>query len=98
MDVPRFREDADPIEVIRQLRQVLSKVFHDTNNPLAIVSGNAQYVLELGKTLDLSEDVVGPVRDIEEASERVAEGLRDVSRIREEIDSYLERVDARGTS
>lgn len=98
MDVPRFGADADPLAVIQELRQVLSKVFHDTNNPLAIVSGNAQYLLELGRALDLSDDVIGPVRDIDEASERVAEGLRDVSRIRDEIDTYLMSVDARGTS
>lgn len=98
MDVPHFEADADPVEVIKSLRQILSKIYHDTNNPLSIVSGNAQYVLELGKAMDLGDDVVEPVRDIEEASERVAEGLRDISRIRDEIEGYLQSVESRGTS
>ena len=98
MSLPKFDSDTDPLDVIRMLRQTLSKVYHDTNNPLSIVSGNAQYVLELGKAMDLDEEIVEPVRDIEEASERVAEGLRDISRIRDEIESYLESVDVRGNS
>ena len=98
MDVPQFDADADPIEVIIVLRQTLSKVFHDTNNPLSIVSGNAQYVLELSKALDLDDEVIQPVRDIEEATERVAEGLKDLSRMRDEIDRYLQSVHPRGTS
>lgn len=98
MDVPRFESDVDPVDVIKSLRQILSKVFHDTNNPLSIVSGNAQYVLELGKAMDLDEEVIQPVRDIEEASERVAEYLRDIQRVRDGLDRYLESVDARGTS
>lgn len=98
MPLPTFNPEDDPITVIKVLRETLSRVFHDANNPLSIVSGNAQYVLELGKAMDLDEDVVQPVRDIEEASERVAEGLRDISRVRDEIDSYLKSVGDRGTS
>ncbi len=98
MSTPTFDADTDPLDVIRALRHTLSEVYHDANNPLSIVSGNAQYVLELGKAMDLDEEVVEPVRDIEEASERVAGFLKDISRIRDEIDSYLKSVDARGTS
>lgn len=45
---------------------------HDINNPLSIISGNAQLLLELSRALDLDPDVAKPIRDIEEASQRLA--------------------------
>jgi len=92
---PSFDAETDPVELIRSLGRALSKIYHDTNNPLAIVSGNAQFLLELAKSMGLDEDLVQPMRDIEEASERVAEGLREISRIRDDLQVY---VRSRGTS
>jgi signal transduction histidine kinase len=92
---PAFDPATDPVELIRELGRTLSRIYHDTNNPLAIVSGNAQFLLELAKSMGLDQDLVQPMRDIEEASERVAEGLREISRLREDLQAY---VQARGTS
>lgn len=61
----RSRSDAD-------LQGALSRVTHDINNPLSIISGNAQLLLELAQVLDLDPDVAKPIRDIEEASQRLA--------------------------
>lgn len=97
MDRPRLDEAADPEDAIRILRRALSSIYHDTNNPLSIVSGNAQYFLELSKVMDVDEELVQPVQDIEEASERVAEGLRRLTTLREEIESYLDALAANGT-
>lgn len=54
------------------LQVALSRVTHDINNPLSIISGNAQLLLELAQVLDLDPDVAKPIRDIEEASQRLA--------------------------
>lgn len=93
-----FDASTEPIELIRKLRQILGSIFHDTNNPLAIVSGNAQFLLELGTSMALDDDLIQPMKDIDEASERVADGLRDVSVLRDRIGDYLERHDQNGTS
>ncbi len=97
MENPNIETSTDPEDVIRMLQEVLSSIYHDTNNPLAIVSGNAQYLLELSKVMDLDDDVVQPVRDIEEASERVAEGLRRLTALRDEIAVYLDGRPSDGT-
>ncbi len=93
-----FDASTEPVQAIRTLRRILGKLYHDTNNPLAIVSGNAQFLLELARAMELEDDLVQPMRDIEEASERVAEGLRDISRLRDRLDDYLQLLDAGGTS
>lgn len=54
------------------LQVALNRVTHDINNPLAIISGNAQLLLELARALDLDPDVAKPIQDIEEASQRLA--------------------------
>jgi nitrogen-specific signal transduction histidine kinase len=54
------------------LQLALRRVTHDINNPLSIISGNAQLLIELSKVLDLDPDVAKPIRDIEEASQRLA--------------------------
>ena len=54
------------------LQVALTRVTHDINNPLAIISGNAQLLLELSRALDLDPDVAKPIQDIEEASQRLA--------------------------
>ncbi len=93
-----FDTSTHPVEVIRRVRRVLGRVYHDSNNPLAIVSGNAQFLLELGKSMDLGDDVVQPIRDIDEASERVASGLREIAILRDRIGDYLNRLEESGTT
>ncbi len=54
-------------------------------NPLAIISGNAQLLLELAGLMDLDEELVKPIRDIEEASLRIAESLGKLNSIQDLI-------------
>lgn len=89
MESLNIEASLDPDDAIRILRRALSRIYHDTNNPLSIVSGNAQYVLELAKSMDVDDELIQPVRDIEEASERIAQGLRQLTLLRDEIDVYL---------
>ena len=80
----------DPLTLLREIRAALSTVYHDANNPLAIISGNAQFLLELSTSMELDEDLAQPIRDIEEASRRVALKLRDLARLKEDIGVYLD--------
>lgn len=54
------------------LQVALTRATHDINNPLAVISGNAQLLLELSRVLDLDPDVAKPIKDIEEASHQLA--------------------------
>lgn len=69
-------------ETLRAIRATVSHVYHEINNPLSIISGNAQLLLELGQAMSLEEDLMNPVKDIEEASRRVNELLREFAKIR----------------
>jgi nitrogen-specific signal transduction histidine kinase len=65
------------------LQGALSRVTHDINNPLSIISGNAQLLLELSRALDLDPDVAKPIRDIEEASQRLASMVQRLNALNE---------------
>ena len=67
------------------LKRALSEVAHDLNNPLAIISGNAQLLLELARMLDLDPDVAKPIQDIEEASQRLAATVSRLNELKETL-------------
>lgn len=69
-----------------EAREALSKVYHDLNNPLSIISGNAQFLLEISREADLDDAFVTSVEDIREAADRMAEALRDLMELRENQD------------
>lgn len=71
------------------LQRALSEMTHDINNPLAIISGNAQLLLELARMLDLEPDVAKPIQDIEEASHRLAETVRRLNALKETLNPPL---------
>jgi signal transduction histidine kinase len=66
---------------IGRMRATIARVHHDVNNPLSIISGNAQLFLELTRVMDVDDDLVQPVRDIEEASQRMSGILRKLAEL-----------------
>ncbi len=54
-------------ERLHQVRHELSRLNHDLKNPLAIISGNAQFLHELLRMRGGDTELEGPVADIEEA-------------------------------
>ncbi len=57
-----------------EARATLSTVCHNVNNPLSVIAGNAQLLLELARAMDLGEEFTEPIQDIERAGHRI-EGL-----------------------
>ncbi len=53
------------------LEQSLSNARHTISNPLTIISGNVQLLLQLAKTNDLDEEFVASLEDISEATEQL---------------------------
>ena len=71
--------------LLARLHMTIASVKHEINNPLAIISGNAQLLSELARVLDLDDDIVKPILDIEEASLRIAASLDKLNSIKEII-------------
>ncbi len=75
-EAPETRED---------IQEVVSSVYHDLNNPLSIIAGNAQFLVELSQEEDLDEQFVSSAQDIQEASQRMADSLQRLTRLKEHL-------------
>ena len=71
--------------MLRKVRHTISRVNHDLNNPLSIISGNAQLLAELSRVMDLDKDLCSAIQDIEEASSRVQGILRRLLDLRDQL-------------
>lgn len=74
--------------LLRTIRVGVSKVYHEINNPLAIISGNAQLLLELARMSDLDETLLQPIRDIEASSQRLSDLLVHLTDIRDTLQEH----------
>ncbi len=76
-------------ELLSEVHDTVSSVHHDLNNPLSIISGNAQFLLELSKEEDLDPQFESSAEDIQEAAERMAASLHRLAQIKDEIEGEL---------
>jgi nitrogen-specific signal transduction histidine kinase len=66
------KEESEKLHtMLRTVRKHLSRLHHDMNNPLSIVSGNVQLLQELSKALDVNEDFEAPLNDVATAVEQL---------------------------
>ncbi|MFW5973187.1 MAG: histidine kinase dimerization/phospho-acceptor domain-containing protein [Bacteroidota bacterium] len=77
--------------LVAELQIRLSSIKHDANNPLAIISGNAQLLLELAGALDLGAEFTEPLEDIEEACQRVSDALNELTLVQKSLQSGQEK-------
>lgn len=82
-------ESADLSRSILALRSRLSQIKHDANNPLAIVSGNAQLLEELADSQGLTE-FLEPLQDIQDACGRVEAALNLLVDVQHEMDRMVD--------
>jgi len=71
--------------LLRQVRTRVSAVYHEINNPLAIISGNAQLLIELARVMEIDPTLLQPIEDIEQASQRLADLLQPLAAIRDTL-------------
>jgi signal transduction histidine kinase len=57
---------------LEELARDVSRLGHDLNNPLSVISGNAQLLAELARMVDVDPMLARPIQDIEEASRQLA--------------------------
>ncbi len=70
---------------LRHVRQALSRLNHDLKNPLAIISGNAQFLQELIRMRGGDPELEGPVTDIEEACRQIYTLLQRLVALRDSL-------------
>lgn len=83
--VAQLAEHREQMRLLRTIHSTVATVKHEINNPLSIISGNAQLLVELARALDLGEDIAQPARDIEEASQRIAASLDKLGDLKQSI-------------
>jgi signal transduction histidine kinase len=71
---------------LEDVREAVSTVHHDLNNPLSIISGNAQFLLELSREADLDKQFISSIRDVQEAAERMSDSLDRLTRLKEQLE------------
>lgn len=69
-----------------EIHEVVSSVYHDLNNPLSIISGNAQFLLELSQEEGLGEQFESSAQDIQEATQQMSESLQRLTRLKEQLE------------
>ena len=74
---------SESARLLAELRRAVGKATHDVNNPLTVISGNAQLAVELARALDVDEAVLGAVREIDEAAGRLAQTLAELDRLKQ---------------
>jgi len=83
--VAQLAEHREQMRLLRTIHSTVATVKHEINNPLSIISGNAQLLVELARALGLGEDIAQPARDIEEASQRIAASLDKLGELKQSI-------------
>lgn len=77
---------SDAGAALRELREEIRKTCHDIQNPVAIISGNAEILAEAAAALGLSDDIRLPIVDIAEANDLLAERIERLRLLVEEAE------------
>jgi signal transduction histidine kinase len=82
--------------ILDALRAEVGGVVHAANNPLTVIAGNAQLLLELARTSELDPTFARPIEDIEEAGRQLADALARLSEVRQRLADTLGTPDRIG--
>jgi K+-sensing histidine kinase KdpD len=77
--------DFEEPQTEEEIREAVSSVYHDLNNPLSIISGNAQFLHELSQEEDLDDQFASSARDIQEACQRMSESLQRLTHLKDAL-------------
>ena len=76
----------DPQTLLEHVHRSLSSIKHDINNPVSVISGNAQLLMELAR-VDQLDDYMESLQDIEEAAAQITDLLGRVDTLRARLES-----------
>lgn len=69
------------------LHQALSEIIHDVNNPLSIIHGNAQFLIEVAKEEGEDGPVQEALRDIHDATNQLSKRLKRLETLRDDLET-----------
>lgn len=75
--------------LVEALRTETGMVAHAINNPLTVIAGNAQFLLEMARMTDLDPMLAKPIEDIEAATHQLTEALDRLAALRQQIATTL---------
>ena len=81
---------------VAEPRAEAGAVVHAINNPLTVITGNEQFLMEVARTEQTDSLIVGPIEDINAATQQLSDALARLSALRERIASALgtdDRID-----
>ena len=62
-------------EQLERIRSQLYRIQHDLNNPLSVLSGNAELLTELSRALGVEDELGGPLDDLSTAVDQLTENV-----------------------
>lgn len=69
------------------LHRALSEIIHDVNNPLSIIHGNAQFLIEVAKEEGDNGPVQEALQDIHDATNQLSKRLERLEELRDELEA-----------
>lgn len=91
-----LRPSRDITQQLETIRVQLSRIHHDLNNPLSVISGNVELIGELTKALGVELDLGGPIEDLAAAVDQLAENVDRLLAVRGLLSELSEQLE--GTS
>ena len=77
---------------LEQLKSHISRIQHDLNNPLSVVSGNVELLKELTIALNVYADVEDPLEDMGAALDKLTEQVDRLMVIRSMLSNLSEKL------
>jgi signal transduction histidine kinase len=77
---------------LEQLKSYISRIQHDLNNPLSVVSGNVELLKELAIALNVYADVEDPLEDMGAALDKLTEQVDRLMVIRSMLSNFSEKL------
>lgn len=95
-DMSNQRSSADIYGQLELIRSQLSRIHHDLNNPLSVISGNAELLAELSRALGVGDDLDGPIDDLTSAVDQLTENVDRLLAVRGLLNELTQQLE--GTS
>lgn len=76
-------------DMLEDVHDTIASVHHDLNNPLSIISGNAQFLIELSREEDVDGQVSSSAEDIQKAAQRISDSMHRLAQLKEQLEAEL---------
>jgi signal transduction histidine kinase len=78
-------EGSEAARMLAELRQAVGDATHAVNNPLTVISGNAQLAVELARVMEVDAAVLAALQEIDQATASLSETLLRLDRLKQQI-------------